>query len=210
MSGTIWLEPVPGPGSKFVFTAFFPPAMEADVQARKSAATTVKAVHALKAGSRILLVEDNAENMILLRAYLENLPLSLDFRSNGFEALVKRREGNYDLVLMDIQMPVMDVTRPLVKSARGRSQRTAASSDCRADRPCLERSFGGEHAGRLRWTPDQAGGARRPGGGHRQIRQGAGPSTEIDSVRDRGVFRPAFLANRTSGSGEDADRSGGS
>ncbi len=108
MSGTIWLEPVPGPGSKFVFTAFFPPAVEAEIQARKSAATTVKAVHALKPGSRILLVEDNAENMILLRAYLENLPLLLDFASNGFEALVKRREGNYDLVLMDIQMPVMD------------------------------------------------------------------------------------------------------
>ncbi len=108
MSGSIWVEPAPGSGSKFVFTAFFPLAQEAEVRDRKFAATSAKAVQALEAGSRILMVEDNPENLILLRAYLENLPLSLDFASNGAEALAKRRESNYDLILMDIQMPVMD------------------------------------------------------------------------------------------------------
>jgi CheY-like chemotaxis protein len=53
-------------------------------------------------------VEDNPENVILIRAYLENLALSLDFAENGAEALEKRRQGHYDLVLMDMQMPVMD------------------------------------------------------------------------------------------------------
>ena len=108
MSGSIWLEPAPGPGSKFVFTVFFSPATKAAVLNRKSAATPAGAEKALRSGSRILLVEDNPENMILLRAYLDNLPLELDFASNGAEALAKRRESNYDLVLMDIQMPVMD------------------------------------------------------------------------------------------------------
>ena len=46
--------------------------------------------------------------MILMRAYLDNLSLSLHFASNGVEAVRKRQKANYDLVLMDIQMPVMD------------------------------------------------------------------------------------------------------
>lgn len=57
---------------------------------------------------RILLVEDNPENVILLRAYLHNASLSLHFASNGLEAVKKRKRNNYDLVLMDVQMPVMD------------------------------------------------------------------------------------------------------
>jgi PAS domain S-box-containing protein len=108
MSGKIWVEENSGPGSRFIFTAFFPPATEAAVHDRLAAATSAKAVLTLDAGTRILLVEDNPENMILLRAYLENLSLSLDFASNGFEAVVKRKQGNYDLVLMDMQMPIMD------------------------------------------------------------------------------------------------------
>ncbi len=46
--------------------------------------------------------------MILLRAYLEDLSLSFSFATNGREAFESRRQGNFDLVLMDIQMPVMD------------------------------------------------------------------------------------------------------
>jgi PAS domain S-box-containing protein len=108
MSGAIWLDPAPRSGSKFVFTVFFSPATQAAVANRKTAATSAGAERALKSGSRILVVEDNPENTILLRAYLENLPLELDFASNGAEAVAKRRDRNYDLVLMDIQMPVMD------------------------------------------------------------------------------------------------------
>jgi CheY-like chemotaxis protein len=59
-------------------------------------------------GTRILIAEDNPENVVLLRAYLEGLPLSLHFASNGVEALDERRRGHYDLVMMDVQMPVMD------------------------------------------------------------------------------------------------------
>jgi PAS domain S-box-containing protein len=107
MSGSIWMEPAPGPGSKFVFTVFFPLATQAAADG-KAAAVSAAADRALEAGARILLVEDNPENMILLRAYLEKLPLALDFASNGAEAVAQRREGKYDLVLMDVQMPVMD------------------------------------------------------------------------------------------------------
>src|SRR5262249_38884684 len=78
MSGRIWLEQA-NPGAKFVFTAVFPRATEEAVRRKTESVTSAKAVQMVEAGMRVLVVEDNAENMILLRAYLENLPLSLDF-----------------------------------------------------------------------------------------------------------------------------------
>ena len=108
MSGRIWVEEKPEPGSRFVFTAFFSVSTEAALSDRKSVATSAKAAGTLKDGTRVLLVEDNPENVILLRAYLENLGLALEIASNGVEAVEKRRRGEYDLVLMDIQMPIMD------------------------------------------------------------------------------------------------------
>jgi CheY-like chemotaxis protein len=54
------------------------------------------------------MAEDNPENVILLRAYLDNRSLSLHFALNGAEALRKQQSCEYDLVLMDVQMPVMD------------------------------------------------------------------------------------------------------
>jgi signal transduction histidine kinase/CheY-like chemotaxis protein len=104
MSGKIWLAQKPEPGAKFVFTVFLPPSTEEAVSGRMAATAALP----LDAGTRVLIVEDNPENVILLRAYLGNLPLALDFAENGVEGLKKRQRGDYDLVLMDIQMPVMD------------------------------------------------------------------------------------------------------
>ncbi len=108
MGGRIWLAQKPEPGARFVFTTFLPPATEQTMYANLAAVTAVKVARTLVAGTRILVVEDNAENVILLKAYLDNLSLSLDFGVNGLEAVEKRREGDYDLILMDMQMPVMD------------------------------------------------------------------------------------------------------
>jgi two-component system sensor histidine kinase/response regulator len=62
------------------------------------------------AGTRILIVEDDQENVMLLRVYLASLLPSLDFAVNGIEAeaLEKRRQSDHDLILMDMQMPLMD------------------------------------------------------------------------------------------------------
>ncbi len=59
-------------------------------------------------GKRILLVEDTADNRLLIRAYLKRTPHQLDEAENGEVAVRKFRENDYDLVLMDVQMPVMD------------------------------------------------------------------------------------------------------
>jgi len=56
----------------------------------------------------ILLAEDSADNRLLIKQYLKRLPYRLETAPDGEVALEKFVSGNYDLVLMDIQMPVMD------------------------------------------------------------------------------------------------------
>ncbi|HRI37812.1 MAG TPA: PAS domain S-box protein, partial [Nitrospira sp.] len=57
---------------------------------------------------RILLVDDLEDNRDLVILFLKNLPYSVDIAVNGMEAVEKFQTGSYDLVFMDIQMPIMD------------------------------------------------------------------------------------------------------
>jgi len=59
-------------------------------------------------GSRVLLVEDNELNREVALGLLEDAHLAIDIAENGRDAVEKVAEHNYDLVLMDMQMPVMD------------------------------------------------------------------------------------------------------
>ena len=56
----------------------------------------------------ILLVDDNPDNRLLVKAYLKKLPYKLEEAKNGEEALSMFTQSDYDVVLMDVQMPVMD------------------------------------------------------------------------------------------------------
>jgi PAS domain S-box-containing protein len=57
---------------------------------------------------RLLLVDDSPDNRLLVQAYLKTSPYQLDMAENGQVAVDKFKSGRYDLVLMDMQMPVMD------------------------------------------------------------------------------------------------------
>ena len=57
---------------------------------------------------RILVADDSIDNRLLIRAYLGKTGYGLDEAENGQVAVDKLLSGRYDLVLMDIQMPVMD------------------------------------------------------------------------------------------------------
>jgi len=66
----------------------------------------------------ILLVEDNEDNILLIKSFLKKTACELEFAENGKVAVNKFVSGKYDLVLMDMQMPVMDgytATRELRK-----------------------------------------------------------------------------------------------
>ena len=64
-------------------------------------ATPVRPLH-------ILLVEDSPDNQFLIKSYLKQTPYQLDIAEHGGIAVDKFKAGHYDLILMDMQMPVMD------------------------------------------------------------------------------------------------------
>ena len=57
---------------------------------------------------RILLVDDSADNRLLIKAYLKKLPYTIDEAQNGEIAIAKFANTTYSVVLMDLQMPVVD------------------------------------------------------------------------------------------------------
>jgi two-component system, sensor histidine kinase and response regulator len=57
---------------------------------------------------RILLVEDSEDNRLLIQSYLKKTQYQIDIAENGEIAVERFKTGKYDIVLMDMQMPVMD------------------------------------------------------------------------------------------------------
>ncbi|WP_300155034.1 response regulator [Solidesulfovibrio sp.] len=57
---------------------------------------------------RILLVDDNVDNLMLMQLYLGDAPYQVEVASNGREAVDKFAAAAYDLVFMDLEMPILD------------------------------------------------------------------------------------------------------
>ena len=106
MGGGIWLMSRVGMGSSFFFT------IDLKVLDAEEAAAGEAALHSLDdvsfAESRILLVEDNEINQELVKEMFKDVDVIPDVAFNGLEAVEKVKLKKYDLVFMDIQMPLMD------------------------------------------------------------------------------------------------------
>lgn len=61
-----------------------------------------------KFDANVLVAEDNIINQKLIKRTLEDLGLTITIANNGLEAFQKRKDGNFDLIFMDIQMPFLD------------------------------------------------------------------------------------------------------
>ncbi|MCF6243952.1 MAG: ATP-binding protein [Sulfurovum sp.] len=65
-------------------------------------------VQATRFDANILVTEDNIINQKLIKRILEEHGVTVDLANNGLESFEKRKANHYDLIFMDIQMPVMD------------------------------------------------------------------------------------------------------
>jgi len=135
MGGRIWVESDSGSGSTFHFTAHFgvspstqPVPAEVETGPRVSTASMTsenaanRRLHEItvpkvqdpgshrerRGGLRILLAEDNLVNQRLALRLLEKRGHAVTLANNGREALASLEKGMFDVVLMDVQMPVMD------------------------------------------------------------------------------------------------------
>jgi two-component system sensor histidine kinase/response regulator len=103
MGGEAGVESQPGRGSCFWFTARLQRA-----QGAMPAAGSAPPQSAWLDGAQVLLAEDNEVNREIAVEWLTSLGLVVDAAADGQQALALARSRVYDLVLMDMQMPVMD------------------------------------------------------------------------------------------------------
>jgi len=104
MGGHIGVESTQGKGSMFWFTL---PFTLSSLQKKKSE------VHSLEVSSDfrqklVLVAEDNAINQRIVSYHLQKMGFEIDLAADGQQALEKYHSRRFDLVILDIQMPVMD------------------------------------------------------------------------------------------------------
>jgi CheY-like chemotaxis protein/nitrogen-specific signal transduction histidine kinase len=125
MGGDIVVESTPGSGSifKLQITLTVPDASQIEAYNKElhtNAQEFQDNVGDLR-GKRVLLAEDNRVNQVLAGHILKKLGMVMEIANNGKEAIEKLQNGHYDIVLMDIQMPVMgglEATRFIRQDAR--------------------------------------------------------------------------------------------
>jgi PAS domain S-box-containing protein len=114
MKGSISVESAVGVGSTFCFTATF--GLETDSQTGPQESSPW----------RVLLCEDSQDNAFLVNAYLTGTKYTLEHVTDGSLGVERFKSGTFDIVLMDMQMPVLDghaATRRIRQWEADRSRR---------------------------------------------------------------------------------------
>ncbi len=113
LGGSLQMRSIPGQGSTFIATFATGPLQSVPIIDDNTSwpATKISKIETeptQQLSGKILLVEDCQDNRSLITCLLENSGMSVECANNGSEGLQRAMDGEFDLVLMDVQMPVMN------------------------------------------------------------------------------------------------------
>ncbi len=155
------MDSQPGEGATFWFEA---PLIQGGAVGRLVSGDEDLAAPGGMTGRRILMADDAPGNRELVSAILRGLGLEIDTVCDGAEAVQAMQDGAYDLVLMDVHMPVMDgltATREIRRMQAGSGLRTpilALTANVQAEQVarCLDSGMDG-HLAKPIQIPELAG-----------------------------------------------------
>jgi len=108
MGGDITLQSENGVGSTFTATIILQKTGKNNSNIDEMRPQDIISNVAFKKGAKILLVEDNRVNILFAKETLESLGCKISIANDGIEAVDCFKKGEFDLILMDVQMPKMD------------------------------------------------------------------------------------------------------
>lgn len=104
LGGDLQLESEQGKGSRFFFTISMEISKNSKLPAKEDNDHNLGTLK----GARVLVAEDNKINMMITRKFLQRWDVVIDEAVNGEEAVQQFRKNEYDVLLIDLDMPVMD------------------------------------------------------------------------------------------------------